>query len=45
MAPSIPQLPRARSVPRTIRLRTLALVQDTKDRLRPGHLPAIFTDA
>ena len=24
---------------------TLALVQDTKDRLRQGHLPAIFTDA
>jgi IS1 family transposase len=24
---------------------TLALVQDTHDRLRPGHLPAIFTDA
>ena len=24
---------------------TLAFVQDTKDRLRPGHLPAIFTDA
>jgi hypothetical protein len=24
---------------------TLALVQDAKDRLRPGHLPAIFTDA
>jgi IS1 family transposase len=24
---------------------TLALVQDIKDRLRPGHLPAIFTDA
>jgi hypothetical protein len=24
---------------------TLAVVQDTHDRLRPGHLPAIFTDA
>jgi IS1 family transposase len=24
---------------------TLALVHDTKDRLRPGHVPAIFTDA
>jgi hypothetical protein len=24
---------------------TLALVQDAKDRLRPGHVPAIFTDA
>ena len=23
----------------------LALVQDTKDRLRPGHLPTLFTDA
>ena len=24
---------------------TRALVRDTKQRLRPGHLPAIFTDA
>jgi hypothetical protein len=24
---------------------TLALVRDTQDRLRQGHLPAIFTDA
>jgi hypothetical protein len=24
---------------------TLALVQDAKNRLHPGHLPAIFTDA
>ena len=24
---------------------TLAFVQDTKSRLRPGHFPAIFTDA
>jgi IS1 family transposase len=24
---------------------TKALVQDTKNRLRPGYLPAIFTDA
>ena len=25
--------------------RILALVQDTKSRLRPGRVPAIFTDA
>jgi hypothetical protein len=24
---------------------TTALVHDTKPRLRPGHLPALFTDA
>lgn len=24
---------------------TLAVVQDSKDRLRPGHLPAVFSDA
>ena len=24
---------------------THTLVQDTKHRLRPGHLPALFTDA